>query len=162
MSIQAHGCRVLQNLTDGVEENRRQAVEHLAITAGVFAMMGYVDNASVQEQACAMLLNIAASNNYLAQLEQADVRRLAEKALSTHPKNRGGHLQAGMLLDRLNGFDVHGLVNGEASPDLGRGKSSRGPRLSRGFGSSSRPSPPARTNSRPSFPWVFKKKRSAE
>lgn len=121
-SVQSHGCRVIRNLTDGVDENRRLAVEHGAITGGVFSMMGYGGNASVQEQACAMLLNIALCNDYLEKLEQAEVRRLAEKAIATHPKNRGVHLQAGMLLDRLNGFDVGSGTVGESPNDRTKGR----------------------------------------
>lgn len=104
--IQEHGCRVLRNLSDGFELNRKLEAENGAINMGVFAMMGCPDNASVQEQACAMLLNISLSEMFLERLRKADVGRLGEKALSSHPKHRGVQLQAGMLVDRMNGFDV--------------------------------------------------------
>jgi len=120
-SIQEHGCRVLRNLADGFEFNRMLEAEAGGISTGVFAMMGYPDNASVQEQACAMLLNIALSQNNLAKMSQADVERLAEKALSLHPKNRGVQLQAGSLLDRLNGYDVGGAEPVDVSADDGNG-----------------------------------------
>lgn len=107
-AIQEHGCRVLRNLADGCEFNRRLEAENGGINTGVFAMMGYPDNASVQEQACAMLLNISFSAAYLERLQQADVERLAEKAINQHPKHRGVQLQAGSLLDRLNGYDICG------------------------------------------------------
>lgn len=104
--IQEHGCRVLRNLSDGFEPNRKLEAENGVINIGVFAMMGYPDNASVQEQACAMLLNISLSEIFLERLRKADVERLGEKALSSHPKHRGVQLQAGMLVDRMNGFDI--------------------------------------------------------
>lgn len=108
VEIQEHGCRVMRNLADGCEFNRRLEAENGGINTGVFAMMGYPDNASVQEQACAMLLNISFSAANIERLEQADVHRLAEKAINVHSKNRGVQLQAGSLLDRMNGYDVFG------------------------------------------------------
>lgn len=106
--IQEHGCRVLRNLADGCELNRRLQAENGGVNTAVFAMMGYPDNASVQEQACAMLLNMSFSTANLERLEHADVHRLAEKAVNLHTKHRGVQLQAGTLLDRLNGYDVTG------------------------------------------------------
>lgn len=104
--IQEHGCRVLRNLADGCEFNRRLQAENGGVNTAVFAMMGYPDNASVQEQACAMLLNMSFSAANLERLEHAEVQRLAEKAVNLHSKHRGVQLQAGTLLDRLNGYDV--------------------------------------------------------
>lgn len=109
VDIQEHGCRVLRNLADGLEFNRRLEAESGGIRTAVFAMMGFPENASVQEQASAMLLNIALSSAYMDKLEEADVARLAEKALNAHSKHRGVQLQAGSLLDRMNGYDVGGV-----------------------------------------------------
>lgn len=108
VSIQEHGCRVLRNLADGFELNRRLEAESGAVTTGVFSLMGFPDNASVQEQACAMLLNIGQSTANVEKLRQADVARLAEKAISLHSKHRGILLQAGSLIDLLNGFGTNG------------------------------------------------------
>ena len=107
-SIQQHGCRVLRNLSDGFELNRRLQAESGAITTAVFAMMGFPDDVAVQEQTCAMLLNIGQSPANIEALRKADVGRLAEKAISLHNKHRGILLQAGSLLDLLNGFSTSG------------------------------------------------------
>lgn len=125
--IQEHGCRVLRNLSDGFEMNRKLEAQNGAINTGVFAMMGCPDNPSVQEQACAMLLNISLSRMFLEQLRKADVERLAEKALSSHPKHRGVQLQAGMLVDRMNGYEVEG----GGTPQEGNGGGSRRGLMSR-------------------------------
>eukprot|EP00173_Palmaria_palmata_P001861 Plantae.Rhodophyta-Palmaria_palmata.ctg21.p2 GENE.Plantae.Rhodophyta-Palmaria_palmata.ctg21~~Plantae.Rhodophyta-Palmaria_palmata.ctg21.p2 ORF type:complete len:116 (+),score=22.35 Plantae.Rhodophyta-Palmaria_palmata.ctg21:636-983(+) len=68
-------------------------------------MMGYPENASIQEQALALLLNLSMSESNLDKLKQSDVERLVEKSLSMHVKNRGVQLQGGQLLDRMNGLD---------------------------------------------------------
>lgn len=106
VTVQENGCRVLRNLVDGVQHNCKLAVDAGAITMGVFAMMGFSDNASVQEQACAMLFNMARDDQFLDKLRQADVMRLAEKALTHHGKRRGVYLQAGLLMDRMNGYEI--------------------------------------------------------
>jgi hypothetical protein len=117
-SIQEHGCRVLRNLADGFEFNRRLEIESGAINTAVFAMMGSPDNASIQEQALAMLLNLAMSETSLGKLQAADVERLAEKALNRHAKNRGVALQGGKLLDKMNGYDeTSPTSNAQAAPD---------------------------------------------
>lgn len=113
--IQEHGCRVLRNLADGFEFNRRLEAESGAIKTGVFAMIGFPESPSVQEQACAMLLNIALSVTNLEKLADADVERLAEKALNSHSKHRGVQLQAGSLLDRMHGYDVGGVSGSTAA-----------------------------------------------
>lgn len=105
-NIQEHGCRVLRNLADGCELNRKLQAEHGGINTAIFAMMGYPEIASIQEQGCAMLLNISQSDATKEPMMKADVPRLAEKAISLHRKHRGVQLQAGCLLDRLNGQNV--------------------------------------------------------
>lgn len=107
--IQEHGCRVLRNLVDGYELNGKILGENGGIKTAVFAMMGYAECASVQEQACAMLLNIVLCEEFIVKVEQSDVRRLAEKAIGLHGKHRGVLLQAGTLIDKLNGHDVVGM-----------------------------------------------------
>lgn len=104
--IQEHGCRVMRNLVANSAVNATRAVENGAITTGVFAMMGYADNASVQEQACAMLVNMAECDGVIDKFRQADVMRLAERALVNHSRNRGVQLQAGVLIDQLNGYPM--------------------------------------------------------
>lgn len=106
VAVQENGCRVLRNLVDGMPLNCEMALDAGAITMAVFAMMGFSDNAAVQEQACAMLFNMGRNDHVLEKLRQADVMRLADKALVQHGKNRGVYLQAGLLLDRMNGYDV--------------------------------------------------------
>lgn len=132
VDIQEHGCRVLRNLVDDMDTNCDLAVQGGAITMGVFAMMGFADKASVQEQACAMLLNMAHNNEVLEKLRQADVMRLAERALVNHSKNRGVQLQAGLLIDRLNGFvikkksgDENAGTGKRRSSDIGSGRGGR-------------------------------------
>lgn len=115
VSIQEHGCRVVRNLVDGVEENVKIAADGDTITAGVFAMMGYADNGAVQEQVCAMFLNMCEFPGVLEKLRKADAKRLAEKALDNHPKHRGVQLQAGTLVDRMNGYDVDKTTSGRDS-----------------------------------------------
>lgn len=133
VTVQENGCRVLRNLVDGVPSNCELAVEAGAITMGVFAMMGFSDNASVQEQACAMLFNMARNGQVLEKLRQADVMRLADKALLHHGKHRGVYLQAGLLTDRMNGYDVRerdahhdGAGAGDHLAEAGGGSGRRG------------------------------------
>lgn len=104
--VQEHGCRVMRNLVAGMKDNAARAVDAGAITAGVLAMIGYADSASIQEQACAMMLNLTEYSGVREKLGQADVMRLAEKAISNHAKHRGVQLQAGILIDRLNGYEI--------------------------------------------------------
>lgn len=104
--VQEHGCRVMRNLVAESISNAKHAVDAGGITAAVFAMIGYAENASVQEQAGAMLLNLSKCDGVKEKFDQADVKRLAEKALSNHPKHRGVQLQAGMLIDWMNGYEL--------------------------------------------------------
>lgn len=105
-NIQEHGCRVLRNLVADSKPNAELAVENGAITSAVFAMMGFADNPSVQEQACAMLLNLTECEGVVDKFRQADVSRLAQKAWNNHGRHRGVQLQAGLLIDKLNGYEL--------------------------------------------------------
>ncbi|CAN8070394.1 unnamed protein product [Agarophyton chilense] len=109
--IQEHGCRVLRNLADNCEFNSALEAENGAVYAGSLAMMGFPDNASIQEQASAMLLNITLNAVSLEKVARGDVARLAEKALAMHPKHRGVQLQAGSLWDRLVEYEEGNFSN---------------------------------------------------
>lgn len=127
VEIQEHGCRVLRNLADGLEFNRRLEAESGGIRTAVFAMMGFPENASVQEQASAMLLNMSLSASNKEKMEEADVARLAEKAVNAHSKHRGVQLQAGSLLDRMNGYEVGG-ISGTSENAVDAGEETEGNR----------------------------------
>lgn len=125
--LQEYGCRALRNLADCDELNIRLLGESGAVDAAVYAIMGYRDNENIQEQAFAMLFNMAFSEQNLLLMKDVDVQRIVEHAMAHHTQNANIKLQASGLLHRLKPFDIDdpettssGKSSGSVSKKSGR------------------------------------------
>lgn len=100
-NLQEYGCRTLRNLADCDEINVRLLGESGAVDAAIYSIMGYKENEDIQEQAFAMLFNIAFSEQNLRIMKDLEVARIVEHALTFHAQNVRIQLQASALLQRL-------------------------------------------------------------
>lgn len=100
-NLQEYGCRTLRNLADCDELNVRLLGESGAVDVAIYSIMGYKENEDIQEQAFAMLFNIAFSEQNLRIMKDLEVARIVEHALAFHAQNARIQLQASALLQRL-------------------------------------------------------------
>lgn len=100
-TIQEYGCRALRNLADSDELNTRLLGDSRAVDTAIFAMMGYPNNAEIQEHSCAMLFNMAFSEHNMRLMKDLEVARVVEHATQFHLQNAAIKCQAMALLQRL-------------------------------------------------------------
>lgn len=104
--IQENCSLALRNLSDSDELiNPRLLGDSGAIDMAVYAMMGYPQNAQIQEQSCAMMFNIAFIDDNLQTMKELAVANVVEHAKELHNNSPEVRFQALALLQMLQSGD---------------------------------------------------------
>ncbi len=101
--VTEHACRVLRALCEGSDANATQAMVGGAVSTALGAIVAFPDDASIAEQATALLLCIALDPSRRPPLLDADAVGIVGKAMAAHAKHRGVQLQGRQLRAVLAG-----------------------------------------------------------
>ncbi|GAB0494362.1 hypothetical protein MMPV_005654 [Pyropia vietnamensis] len=104
--VQEHACRVLRALCEGNDATTTQAVCGGAVSTALSAIVAFPADASIAEQATALLLCIGLEPSRRQALVDADTAQIVGRAMETHVKHRGVQLQGGQLRGLLAGQSI--------------------------------------------------------
>mmetsp|Transcript_2601 Transcript_2601/g.4569 ORF Transcript_2601/g.4569 Transcript_2601/m.4569 type:complete len:504 (-) Transcript_2601:1343-2854(-) len=100
--MQEDGCRLLRNLAEGVDLNRRIISDVGGINTILFAMTTHPNHMGISEHGSAALLILAKSDMLLSNVKADDVSRLLESRLELHRENLEFQRYAKELLEILD------------------------------------------------------------
>lgn len=104
--VQEHACRVLRALCEGSDANTAQAVFGGAVSTALGAIVAFPADASIAEQATALLLSVGLDPSRRQPLVDADAARIVGRAMDAHAKHRGVQLQGAQLRGLLAGQPI--------------------------------------------------------